>query len=666
MEPLLLKAGTNESGKTFLLKNYFIHRPLKESKKGNVYLATDYDGWLRSHFIIIKHGSGEIQADEFGRTMGHRLKWQMYLHQTLPAALKLPRIKEYFRYKFNYYLVMEHVNGTPLREILSSIYEKDTWKNLNSHNKMSVLTLVISVVDVIQIMHDAGFIHRDITPENFLIKPDGNVIMIDLELAHPIYEKHPTPPYALGTPGFMSPEQRLGRVPTAKEDIYGLGALMLTAFTNLPPLKFDVENPEALLRAMSFLEVPETIKPIIQHCFSEEKSERPELSEIREGLQEVMDLLERPTYKDLEDMLQKAFRGLINDDLRDKHSLYRGKSNAGLTVPIHGILYLIGEYGIEKTPNSVLSFIKQDDKDEYSPYNEMLETKFPGLFCGLAGNAVALYCASDIWLPEQDRALVQQYEWTKSTAATLGLADGVAGQALAVLLILQKKPTELLKEKLAEYIAILLTSQSRDGSWPVEHTRLADGKAGILLTLIKCYQYHTDLKLRSAIKNGLVSLEAELYPAREVWSNKKKAGVTDTSLMGGTCGIALVFLYAYEIWREPADKETADKLLTELTELPYSFDFSLESGLAGIGLVYIQAAKVTHNDRWMKRIMWIYQLLDHMKITNSEDNIHWNTRGVDSLDASLLSGNAGIIYFLIKLQQLRNPVSNKSKHVTLI
>jgi serine/threonine protein kinase len=153
------------------MKNYYIHNTIKTSEKGNVYLAKDYDGWLKNDTVIIKQGNREMPADEFGRTMSHRLKWQMQLHQLLPAVLKLPKIKEFTRYKFTYYLIMEYIFGTPLRETLADIYQNRTWNQLSPADKTVVLSLLLRVIDVIQIMYDAGFLHRDITPENFIIKP---------------------------------------------------------------------------------------------------------------------------------------------------------------------------------------------------------------------------------------------------------------------------------------------------------------------------------------------------------------------------------------------------------------------------------------------------------------------------------------------------------------
>ncbi|SEA52483.1 Lanthionine synthetase C-like protein [Pedobacter hartonius] len=514
-------------------------------------------------------------------------------------------------------------------------------------------------------MHDAGFLHRDITPDNFLITKKNVVYMIDLELAYAMGEVHPSPPFALGTPGFMSPEQRLRRVPTIKEDIYGLGALLLSTFTNLPPLKFDVENPDVLRRAMSFLGVPKQMLHIIQRCLSEDKNERPDLSEINLTINKLFtsenknksQMLKRtelqlPSCYDIDHLLHYAFKGLIDEDLSDKYILYRKHLNAGLTIPVQGILYTLAEYGVNSNSQIVHSFFKKDYEDDCSIYQSTLEADLPGLFCGLAGNALGLYCAFDTGIIPREDVYPPTADWFRSTAPTLGLADGISGQALAAILILQQGLDPSVESKLKDLISLMLSHQTAEGSWPLEQLRLADGSAGVLFSLIKYYKYRPDEKIKHAIRKGLDALTSAVNKPVPQWRHNQSKEVVDVSLMGGISGIALIFLYGYELLNEMKYKVTADKMLTEIDEHPNSFDFSLESGLAGVGVAYTEAARITGDHKWKTRISWIYHLLDHMKISNHRGHVSWNMRGLNHQDASLLSGNAGIIYFLIRLHTL--------------
>lgn len=287
MNTMHVQTSKPERYNPWFLKNYLITTVIKEDSKGGVFIAQDYNkDWFGKNSVIVKQGKGNAEPDEFGRTTKDNFKWQIYLYDTLHKLLDLPRIKEFIRYKHNFYLIIEYIKGVTLREKLSTIFDHGSWKNLGADQRNSILKLLLEVTDQIGLMHEAGFVHRDITPENFLIDKRDNVFMLDLELTYNVREVPPSPPYAIGTPGYMSPEQRLRRIPTVKEDIFGLGALLLFAFTNFPPLKFDIENPESLEQPLNFFGVPAPIGVIIRQCLSQDKSMRPELMEIRAAIDE--------------------------------------------------------------------------------------------------------------------------------------------------------------------------------------------------------------------------------------------------------------------------------------------------------------------------------------------------------------------------------------------
>lgn len=182
---------------------------------------------------------------------------------------------------------MEYVKGATLKNVVSSIYDTRIWSNLSLKDQNVVITLLLDVIDVIGNMHEAGYVHRNITPDNFLVNKYDDVVMIDLKHAYSLGEDEPSPPYGQGTPGYSSPAQLLSFGACTEDDIYGLGALLLWGFSNLPPLKFDIDNPDRLVRQLTFLGVPYEIQSIIQQCLSEDASERPDLSEIRAAIEKL-------------------------------------------------------------------------------------------------------------------------------------------------------------------------------------------------------------------------------------------------------------------------------------------------------------------------------------------------------------------------------------------
>ncbi|SEA52454.1 hypothetical protein [Pedobacter hartonius] len=124
-----------------LLKDYLIISVLKEDKKGNVYKAKDCQDWLKTDHVIIKQGKAQMLPDEFGRGMKERLRWQLYVQQSLSNVVGTPEIKDFFRYKGHDYLIMEYIEGRTLREIVAGIFEKKTWDALSAENRISILEL---------------------------------------------------------------------------------------------------------------------------------------------------------------------------------------------------------------------------------------------------------------------------------------------------------------------------------------------------------------------------------------------------------------------------------------------------------------------------------------------------------------------------------------------
>jgi len=128
-----------------------------------------------------------------------------------------------------YYMVMEYVSGTDLRDVLVGR------GNLAPRQAVEIIA---AVCDALQVAHDHGVIHRDIKPENILLNRIGEVKVADFGIAA-VADADRTSPGGMipGTLRYLSPEQARGWDATPASDVWAAGAVLSELLTGLPPLQ---------------------------------------------------------------------------------------------------------------------------------------------------------------------------------------------------------------------------------------------------------------------------------------------------------------------------------------------------------------------------------------------------------------------------------------------
>jgi serine/threonine protein kinase/tetratricopeptide (TPR) repeat protein len=128
------------------------------------------------------------------------------------------------------WLAMELVNGRSLRSLLE----------MGDPMPMpEVLRHAESLAGALAAAHDRGILHRDVNPKNIMVTTDGRALLTDFGLARLTRERRPDSESTetqendvtragavLGTPGYMSPEQALGRPVDPRSDLFCLGAVL--------------------------------------------------------------------------------------------------------------------------------------------------------------------------------------------------------------------------------------------------------------------------------------------------------------------------------------------------------------------------------------------------------------------------------------------------------
>lgn len=124
------------------------------------------------------------------------------------------------KWEGGYYIAMEFIPGVSLRQILVHV----------PISLKMAMQIVIQIAYAICHLHTHGIIHRDLKPENVLITNDRTIKVIDFGIAQTLSEhkvvKLGEPPRILGTPIYMSPEQREDPENVSySSDIYSLGII---------------------------------------------------------------------------------------------------------------------------------------------------------------------------------------------------------------------------------------------------------------------------------------------------------------------------------------------------------------------------------------------------------------------------------------------------------
>ena len=125
------------------------------------------------------------------------------------------------------FLTMPLIRGGTLRDIL----------NRGPLDTLTAWRYLREIGDGLQHAHDAGIVHRDLKPTNVLIHSDGRAMLADFGLARGAGQPThlTTVGLAIGTPGYMAPEQVMGHEVDRRCDIYAMGVLTFEMLTGRLP-----------------------------------------------------------------------------------------------------------------------------------------------------------------------------------------------------------------------------------------------------------------------------------------------------------------------------------------------------------------------------------------------------------------------------------------------
>ncbi|MFZ3571029.1 Stk1 family PASTA domain-containing Ser/Thr kinase [Streptomyces sp. BH097] len=143
------------------------------------------------------------------------------------------------------YLAMEYVAGCTLRDVL---------RDRGALRPRAALDILEPVLAALGAAHRAGFVHRDMKPENVLIGDDGRVKVADFGLVRAVDTVTNTTGAVLGTVSYLAPEQIENGTATASVDVYACGVVLYEMLTGGKP--HAGESPAQILYKHLHEDVP--------------------------------------------------------------------------------------------------------------------------------------------------------------------------------------------------------------------------------------------------------------------------------------------------------------------------------------------------------------------------------------------------------------------------
>jgi serine/threonine-protein kinase len=253
-----------------LNNRYRVIRLLGAGGMGAVYYSRDP---VLNRYVAIK----QLQLDPItGQLTAERVQTQFQREAQILASLhhpNLPRVTDYFTEDNQHYLVMDHIEGQTLQELVQL--------NPGGLDEPQVLDWADQLLSALEYIHAHHLIHRDIKPANIRRTPDGRIFLVDFGLAKPHDPDDPrttTMIHGVGTPEYSPPEQYDPDSHTdERSDIYSLGATLYHMLTGQAPVSVTrrTSDPQAFraLRAANKRISPE-VERIVLRAMEMERARR--------------------------------------------------------------------------------------------------------------------------------------------------------------------------------------------------------------------------------------------------------------------------------------------------------------------------------------------------------------------------------------------------------
>ena len=353
------------------ISHYKILEKLGEGGMGVVYKAQDTN---LDRFVALKFLPPHVAAssDDKARFIQEAKAVASLAH---PNICTIHSVEEVDGKAF---IVMEYVEGKTLKDLEQNIPLKQA------------VEIGTQVADGLAAAHEKGIVHRDIKPDNIMIRKDGRVQIMDFGLAKlrgvSRLTKEGT---TVGTAGYMSPEQVQGHETDHRTDIFSLGVVLYELFAGESPFKgvhetaitYEIVNVDPAPLSAIMPEIDPQLDSIILECLEKEPAERYQsVAEVAKELRRfkressrtrasrvssVRGVIPTRSQQNAESTVQRTVSSGLMDRVHGATSLWMATSLLFLVTTIVAVILFVS-----RTPSTnsevIRAFIPPPDKFGFS------------------------------------------------------------------------------------------------------------------------------------------------------------------------------------------------------------------------------------------------------------------------------------------------------------
>ena len=204
------------------IDGYEIEGPIGQGGMCSVYSAINVQSSQRVAIKVLLPQLAE-QHEQRERFMREGLNMANLHHSNVVRVLEVGQCN------VGPYIAMEFIDGKTLRQLMD---EKLPLSQL--------LTIGADIARVLEFAHKAGYLHRDLKPSNIIVADTGLTKVADWGLSKSMEDPSGLTKTGIvvGTPGYMSPEQILGKELEGTSDLYALGIILYEALANTHPFDY--------------------------------------------------------------------------------------------------------------------------------------------------------------------------------------------------------------------------------------------------------------------------------------------------------------------------------------------------------------------------------------------------------------------------------------------